>query len=57
MSEILQTLGPLWQSMNSEERATWTVIASRKKTSCYAEFTRFNVRLMTSGREPVKSPF
>jgi len=56
MNEFFQTLGTLWQSMTPLEKSTWSNIASRYKTSIYAEFTRWNVRIMMDGLEPVKTP-
>jgi hypothetical protein len=56
-NEFLQTLGAIWATMFSNERTSWTTLSIRNRTSCYAEFTRWNFRLMMIGLEPVKTPF
>lgn len=57
MNEFLQVLSSLWNSMSEEEKGSWATLAFRKKTTWYAEFTRWNVRLLMDELEPVKTPF
>ena len=56
MNEFLQFLGPMWQVMSDEQKLSWRFLATYKKTSSYAEFTRWNVRRMMMGFEPVETP-
>jgi hypothetical protein len=55
-NEFLPIIGDLWQSMTAGEKNAWLLIATNNKTSCYAEFTRRNFRLLMMGLEPVKTP-
>ena len=56
MRDFLNTLSSLWQSMTPLERLSWSSLSSKNRTSCYAEFTRWNVRLLIDDLSPVKTP-
>lgn len=57
MNDFLPTLSTLWASMTLEEKGHWAYLANKYKTSCWAQFTRLNVRLMMDGLEPSKTPY